>query len=303
MIHHTESAVTQRALIPTPFSFSANPPLKVQSHHLQASIMDQVKIDNPFHFFWTYQCYFIAQELKDKLETCLADKETTYQTVAARAQLAQQLHETAREITRVCEQLVHDQHMQQQGWSAVVANLEDIVLSFKGRADLFEQSYHQYLNSREENMTILSHFVDDLAILSDIPIVDSLVNNNGTTISLLDWIRSNDDENTNLNMVADHCTKALEQMDHQLLVNLEKHIESILDSAERPEMKEIGGLAERLEGLEQLLVEARKKVQEQGELAQALHQNQQRARNLNDTSILPDLCASHRQQLKVQERD
>ena len=265
--------------------------------------MDQVKIDNPFHFFWTYQCYFIAQELKDKLETCLADKETTYQTVAARAQLAQQLHETAREITRVCEQLVHDQHMQQQGWSAVVANLEDIVLSFKGRADLFEQSYHQYLNSREENMTILSHFVDDLAILSDIPIVDSLVNNNGTTISLLDWIRSNDDENTNLNMVADHCTKALEQMDHQLLVNLEKHIESILDSAERPEMKEIGGLAERLEGLEQLLVEARKKVQEQGELAQALHQNQQRARNLNDTSILPDLCASHRQQLKVQERD
>ena len=58
-------------------------------------------------------------------------------------------------------------------------------------------------------------------------------------MSLLDWIRSNDDENTNLNLVADHCTKALEQMDHQLLVNLEKHIESSLDSAERPEMKAI----------------------------------------------------------------
>ena len=64
-------------------------------------------------------------------------------------------------------------------------------------------------------------------------------------------------------------------------------------------MKEIGGLGERLYGLEQLLVEARKKVQEQGEMAQALLQNQQRARNLNDASILPDLCASHRQQLKV----
>lgn len=49
----------------------------------------------------------------------------------ARAQLAQQLHETAREITHVCEQLVHDQHMQQQGWSAVVANLEDLVVAFK----------------------------------------------------------------------------------------------------------------------------------------------------------------------------
>jgi RB1-inducible coiled-coil protein 1 len=88
-------------------------------------------------------------------------------------------------------------------------------------------------------------------------------------------------------------------MDNQMLQALEKHIEAALSSAERPEMKEIGGLGERLYGLEQLLVEARKKVQEQGEMAQALLQNQQRARNLNDASILPDLCASHRQQLKV----
>lgn len=118
-------------------------------------------------------------------------------------------------------------------------------------------------------------------------------------MSLLDWIHSNDDENTNLNVVADHCTKALDQMDAQLLQVLEKHIETAMSSAERPDLKEIGGLGERLYGLEQLLIEARKKVQEQGELAQALLQNQQRARNLNDASILPDLCASHRQQLKV----
>jgi hypothetical protein len=29
--------------------------------------------------------------------------------------------------------------MQQQGWSAVVANLEDVVADFKGRTQLFEQ--------------------------------------------------------------------------------------------------------------------------------------------------------------------
>jgi RB1-inducible coiled-coil protein 1 len=59
--------------------------------------------------------------------------------VVARVQLAQQFYETGREITRVCEQLVHDQHMQQQGWSAVVANLEDVMTDFKGRTQLFEQ--------------------------------------------------------------------------------------------------------------------------------------------------------------------
>ena len=122
-------------------------------------------------------------------------------------------------------------------------------------------------------------------------------------MSLLDWIHTNDDENTNLIAVADHCTKALDQMDDQLLATLEKYIDSALHKAEMPDMKAIRGLSDRLSGLEQLLIEARKKVQEQGELAQALFQNQQRARNLNDASILPDLCASHRQQLKVIDHD
>lgn len=255
-----------------------------------------------FHTKTTYNItFYVAQDLKSKIEACLADKETTYQTVATRATLAQQLHDNAREITRVCEQLVHDQHMQQQGWSAVVANLEDIVTSFKGRADLFEQTYNQYLNNRDENLEILNQFYEDLNTLSDIPVLPCLLDNKEHDMSLLDWINSNDDEHTNLSMVADHCSKALDQMDDQLLTSLQKLIETALCSAERPEMKEIGGLGERLYGLEQLLVEARKKVQEQGELAQAILQNQQRARNLNDSSILPDLCVSHRQQLKVCE--
>ena len=66
-------------------------------------------------------------------------------------------------------------------------------------------------------------------------------------------------------------------------------------------MKEIGGLGDRLSGLEQLLLDAKKKVTEQQDLAQAFLQNQARASGLRDTSILPDLCASHRQQLLGEE--
>ena len=63
------------------------------------------------------------------------------------------------------------------------------------------------------------------------------------------------------------------------------------------QMKEIRGLGDRLSGLEQLLLDAKKKVTEQQDLAQAFLQNQARASGLRDTSILPDLCATHRQQL------
>ena len=51
--------------------------------------------------------------------------------------------------------------------------------------------------------------------------------------------------------------------------------------------------------LELLLLEAKRLVQEQQKLAAAFVQNQQRASGLRDNSILPDLCASHRQQLNV----
>jgi RB1-inducible coiled-coil protein 1 len=134
--------------------------------------------------------------------------------------------------------------------------------------------------------------------LANIPVLSCLLNK-AEEMPLLDWVHSTDDEDTNLNVVADSCTKALEQMDHQLLQALERNIKSALSSAERPEMKEIRGLEERLFGLEQLLVEARKQVQEQCDIAQALLQNQQRARNFNDASILPELCTSHRHQIKV----
>ena len=38
----------------------------------------------------------------------------------------QQFHDVAKEELRMCEHLVHDQHLQHQGWAAVIANLEDI---------------------------------------------------------------------------------------------------------------------------------------------------------------------------------
>ena len=64
-------------------------------------------------------------------------------------------------------------------------------------------------------------------------------------------------------------------------------------------MKGIKGLGERLAGLEQLHLEAKRLVQEQDDIAQSFVHNQQRASGLRDASTLPDLCASHKQQLVV----
>ena len=74
---------------------------------------------------------------------------------------------------------------------------------------------------------------------------------------------------------------------------------SAVASSENAPMKGIKGLGERLAGLEQLHLEAKRLVQEQDDIAQSFVHNQQRASGLRDDSILPDLCASHKQQLVV----
>lgn len=84
------------------------------------------------------------------------DMPVTFGTVAKRAQLAQQMLEISRKQLTVCENLVHDQHLQQQGWSAVVANLEDISYEFRKRSEIFEKSFTDYIEEREAFMTFLS---------------------------------------------------------------------------------------------------------------------------------------------------
>lgn len=118
------------------------------------------------------------------------------------------------------------------------------------------------------------------------------------SMTLLTWISTADNQSS-LEQVAEKAQRSLEQFDEKVLIALNKEVEATVETADKCEMKEIKGLEERLFGLQQLMVETKKIVQEQTDLALALQQNQTRASSLNDPSILPDLCASHRKQLVV----
>ncbi|KAK2584450.1 hypothetical protein KPH14_006829 [Odynerus spinipes] len=242
----------------------------------------------------------------------------TYQTLVARAQLAQQCCGLAREQTRICERLVHDQHLQQQGWAAVVANLEDITQMFQSRAELLQQSFAVYLAERQQHMQLLDNFQQDLETLAKIPILPALraqaegllspddqpdkseqqPENSEEVLSLLRWISAKDNQSS-LEQVAEQCSRGLEQFDERVMEALKAEVNAAIDNANKQDMKEIKGLGERLFALEQLMAQTKKLVHEQGELAQGFLQNQNRANNLGDASVLPDLCTSHRRQLLV----
>lgn len=117
-------------------------------------------------------------------------------------------------------------------------------------------------------------------------------------LSLLRWISAKDNQSS-LGQVAEQCSRGLEQFDERMMEALKAEMNAAIDSANKQDMKEIKGLGERLFALEQLMQQTKKLVHEQEELAQGFLQNQSRANNLGDASVLPDLCMSHRRQLLV----
>jgi RB1-inducible coiled-coil protein 1 len=305
---------------------------------------------------------FTEHELKIQVDHCL-DLPNNIQTVVARAQLSQQIHEMAKREFNECEELVYEQHLQQQGWASVVANMEDLTNEFHERNEDFYRHFNDYLVRREEYIEFLTHFSDDLLKLANIPILPGLVHNaeekpfdafndmfkeaaehfskydssgsgndksdtsggessvscakrkrlpsmnvgdgamqvDGKTVAaftLLQWILASENQKS-LREMASNCHSGLEKLDQSVLDKLKADAQSNIDSAQREDMKEIKGLSDRLSGLEKLMSEAREVVQEQQVLSQAFQQNQARAANLGDASILPDLCASHRSQLLV----
>ena len=276
------------------------------------------------------------RDLQPEVESSLSLPDT-HNTVAVRASLAQEYvkvekiniwvenifkifsFQLSSVQARVCESHIHDQHLQHQGWAAALANLEDCISALEKKFCRFKETYGSYLEKREHYREVIDQFDEDLHVLSKIPVLPALMEeddsghgSNGVSTdtsrppsrvvagggqgkTLLDWI--NQAGNNSLESVADSCYRSLEQLDPDLIESLGQSVESDVEAGNNAQMKEIRGLGDRLSGLEQLLLDAKRKVTEQQEQAQTFLQNQARASGLRDNSILPDLCASHRQQL------
>lgn len=98
-----------------------------------------------------------------------------YNTVVIRAKLAQKMCESATKEIKKCEKLVFEQHLQQQGWAAVMANLEDLTCEFKQRSQVILNTINDYLEKRPKYLDYLNIFPEDLMKLSTVPILNELL--------------------------------------------------------------------------------------------------------------------------------
>ncbi|XP_067887936.1 RB1-inducible coiled-coil protein 1 isoform X2 [Heterodontus francisci] len=97
-----------------------------------------------------------------------------FHTVASRTQLAVEMYEVAKKLCSFCERLVHDEHLQHQGWAAIMANLEDCTHSFQKLLTKFENAYSNYERSVEDIKQKLTNLGTAVSVMAQIPLLECL---------------------------------------------------------------------------------------------------------------------------------
>lgn len=268
-------------------------------------------------------------DMTEMIESCMS-MQPSLDTLVARTELASDLNDQAIKQKEVCARLVHDQHLQHQGWAAVTANLEDLSRAFKDKSEMLMLTFSEFTKCKSSHKELLNKFGDDLKHLDKIPILPTLLESNrplqdnqqtsatnagssGSTgsqahtsstssedslMNLRQWIDLHDSHNS-LERLVELCWRGLERFTEANAEQIRTEVQELLKSSNNTNMKEIKGLEERLFGLEKLMVDAKKVVEEQTQLALSFRNNRERFSKIKDSTLLPDLSASHKQQLQM----
>uniref|UniRef100_W5MF52 RB1-inducible coiled-coil protein 1 n=2 Tax=Lepisosteus oculatus TaxID=7918 RepID=W5MF52_LEPOC len=328
--------------------------------------------------------FSVENDMDAKVEESLL-MPAVFHTVASRTQLAVEMFEIAKKICSYCEQQVHDEHLQHQGWAAIMANLDDCTLSHQKLLFKFETAYISYQQSIEDIKQKLNNLGTAVSVMAKIPLLECLTRHSyreslerssspaekeGTeeeteeekssdsvlcpgqprtsnkssasfsisvenspqdsiaqedhettkssspraelqdadcqeksdqplfNVSLLDWINVQDRPN-DVESVVRKCFDSINRLDPRIIQPFLAECRDTISKLDNQNMKAIKGLEDRLYALDQMIASCKKLVNEQKELAQGFLANQKRAENLKDTSVLPDLCLSHANQLMI----
>ena len=373
------------------------------------------------------------RDIMEMIESCLS-MQPSLDTLVARTELAADLNEQASRKKESCERLVHEQHLQQQGWAAVTANLEDLTRAFKTKSELLMAAFTRFIKHKAKHEQLLHKFSEDIKRLDSVPILPLLLEDNkffatasssggscdntsgsttssnkppnqqqqqatveadprnkdaseletgeqgrqGTdspttpsddaastattneeetkqsedefldanqeetedkettdaassaketattqvpnkgapikgsqatlqnsndqqatnTVTLRCWIDYHDNHNS-LEKLAELCWQGLERFGEANAEQIKNEVQETLRSANDSNMKIIKGLEERLFTLDKLMDDTKKVVEDQGQLAASFQSNRERFSKVKDSSLLPDLSESHKQQLQI----
>ncbi|XP_058248415.1 RB1-inducible coiled-coil protein 1 isoform X2 [Hemibagrus wyckioides] len=117
--------------------------------------------------------FTVENEMEMKVEESLM-MPAVFHTVASRTQLAVEMFEVAKKLCSFCERLVHDEHLQHQGWAAIMANLDDCTTSYQKLLSKFDIAYTNYQQDFEDIKLKLTKLGTAVSVMAKIPLLECL---------------------------------------------------------------------------------------------------------------------------------
>ncbi|GFR67153.1 Ras-specific guanine nucleotide-releasing factor 2 [Elysia marginata] len=242
--------------------------------------------------------------------------------------VACQIRDSASKILTFCKNEFKEQHLQYQGWGTVVANLEEIAQALHHSKAKFTATAAKFLPQRDQYFTMLENFSEVMDLLQRIPLLKALHEGGTVTATgaipfnksigsshssfitsssfvpstLLEWITSQG-QGQSLENLRHKCYQDLLVFNSQMFEHFNHQVDEVLKevTADPLHNKELLGIERRLSDLEKRCNEAMRIAEEQNDVTQNFFLKH--AANLSKTadvsSVLPNLCQTHKQQLKM----
>ncbi|RXG59599.1 RB1-inducible coiled-coil protein 1 [Armadillidium vulgare] len=270
----------------------------------------------------------IETSMKDRLEETLR-LFPSRKAVCENTSLAKQIYELSNIQLKAAEDSVRSQHLQQQGWGCVVANLEECFLVLRRDAEKFFPNMESVLQLLEEKKHIINNFEKDLQLLRKIPLLPVLrIHSHKIGESLYsklteDTFKSQSSQSLEISNTTYVESYTEHFSDPNRLINLHEwmDIDKVLDirnitrakyeevkkdfeklireNQSNTTVKEISGLGSRLCILNTDLEGVKKSIDEQRNLAESIQKNLISSNSAKDESIYPKLCETHAINLQI----
>ncbi|RUS91363.1 hypothetical protein EGW08_000880 [Elysia chlorotica] len=265
--------------------------------------------------------------LKDSLNKVMA-MPPQIECVSMGTKIACQIRDSASKILSFCKNEFKEQHLQYQGWGTVVANLEEIAQALHHSKTKFTKAAAAFLPVRDQYFSMLENFSEVMDLLQRIPLLKTLQEGTAVTAkgvipfsksigsshssfitstsfipsTLLEWITSQG-QGQSLETLRHKCYQDLLIFNSQMFEHVNQQVEEVLKEVTVDPLhnKELLGIERRLSDLEKRCNEAMRIVEEQNDVTQNFFLKH--ASNLSKTadvvSVLPNLCQTHKQQLRI----
>ncbi|XP_046677243.1 RB1-inducible coiled-coil protein 1-like [Homalodisca vitripennis] len=220
-------------------------------------------------------------DLHAEMDESLVLEDTT-DSIFFRSYLASSFYEMAEKSMQACKRLIDEQHLQHQGFKAMIDNIQNKVSTANSSAVTFLSMLQEFLENKSHYLQLTDSLQDVAATLATIPLLPSLVEQvpqdpmtsiasckdiegQRDNMSLLDWLQPYISSDS-VHQLSQTCTKGLQQYNEEMVSNIQTLLTNLETNFGNKAMRSIGGISARFSGLEKLLNDVDQIVQEQEDL-------------------------------------